>query len=256
MSPADGTGASPGDAALEVRGVSVHFGGVAALADVSLAVRPGTVTGLIGPNGAGKTTLFNVISGLQRPDKGDVLLRGEDVTRLAPHRRARRGMGRTFQRLELFGSMTAGENVRVGAEARTTATDTGSHATALLERVGLEGVADRHMHSLSTGSARLVELARALSTDPHVVLLDEPCSGLDEGETVALGRLLRELAGEGRAVLLVEHDMALVLEVCDVIHVLDFGEIIAVGDPAAIRANPLVQAAYLGQVDLSAEGPS
>jgi branched-chain amino acid transport system ATP-binding protein len=251
--PADALGAPGAVPALEVRGVSVSFGGVAALTEVSLTVSPGTVTGLIGPNGAGKTTLFNVISGLQRPDRGNVVLRGTDVTRMATHRRARRGMGRTFQRLELFGSMTAEENVRVGFETRGGATAT--TATALLDRVGLSSVADRYMHTLPTGSARLVELARALSTDPHLVLLDEPCSGLDESETQALGRLLRALAAEGRAVLLVEHDMSIVLDVCDVIHVLDFGEVIATGTPAEIGADPMVQAAYLGQMEAPPDMP-
>jgi branched-chain amino acid transport system ATP-binding protein len=240
--------------ALEVRGVSVQFGGVAALTEVSLTVAPGTVTGLIGPNGAGKTTLFNVVSGLQRPNAGNVLLRGVDVTKMPPHRRARRGMGRTFQRLELFGSMTAVENVQVGSETHA-ATGAAGAAAALLDRVGLGAVAGRYMHTLPTGSSRLVELARALSTDPHLVLLDEPCSGLDESETQALGRLLRDLAAEGRAVLLVEHDMSVVLEVCDMIHVLDFGEVIATGTPAQIRADPVVQAAYLGQMDAPPDTP-
>ena len=230
---------------LQVRGVSVTFGGVAALTQVSLDVRPGEVTGLIGPNGAGKTTLFNVISGLQRPDKGEVQLGGRDVTKLGPHRRARLGLARTFQRLELFGSLSARENVQAGLDARR---DKGGDLTAqgLLHRVGVQADADRQVSTLPTGEARLVELARALAIDPKLILLDEPCSGLDDNESQLLGALLQELADEGRAVLIVEHDMPLVLNVCDRIIVLDFGQVIANGSPDAIRRDTGVQAAYLG----------
>ena len=230
---------------LQVRGVSVTFGGVAALTQVSLDVRPGEVTGLIGPNGAGKTTLFNVISGLQRPDKGEVQLGGRDVTKLGPHRRARLGLARTFQRLELFGSLSARENVQAGLDARR---DQGGDLTAqgLLHRVGVQADADRQVSTLPTGEARLVELARALAIDPKLILLDEPCSGLDDNESQLLGALLQELADEGRAVLIVEHDMPLVLNVCDRIIVLDFGQVIANGSPDAIRRDTGVQAAYLG----------
>ena len=230
---------------LQVRGVSVTFGGVAALTQVSLEVRPGEVTGLIGPNGAGKTTLFNVISGLQRPDKGEVQLGGRDVTKLGPHRRARLGLARTFQRLELFGSLSARENVQAGLDARR---DKGGDLTAqgLLHRVGVQADADRQVSTLPTGEARLVELARALAIDPKLILLDEPCSGLDDHESQLLGDLLRELAAEGRAVLIVEHDMPLVLNVCDRIIVLDFGQVIANGSPDDIRRDQGVQAAYLG----------
>jgi branched-chain amino acid transport system ATP-binding protein len=251
------------EAVLEINGVSVRFGGVAALNDVSLDVRGGEVTGLIGPNGAGKTTLFNVVSGLQRPDRGSVRIRGADVTRLGPHRRARQGLARTFQRLELFGTLSAADNVRVGLEVRRHggtgpksrhAQSPNVAATALLERVGVSGVASEPVSALSTGTARLVELARALSIDPRVLLLDEPCSGLDDRETAGLGILLRALAGEGRAVLLVEHDMDIVLEICDVVHVLDFGEIIASGTPSEVRADPAVQAAYLGKATAAPGG--
>ena len=230
--------------ALEVATVSVHFGGVAALTDVSLLAEAGTVTGLIGPNGAGKTTLFNVISGLQRPDRGTVYLGGADVTRMGTHRRARRGLARTFQRLELFSTLSAADNVRVGLEAQGRAP--AGAAVGLLERVGVGDDAAAPVSSLPTGSARLVELARALSTDPKVLLLDEPCSGLDDRETETLGRLLISLAGEGRAVVLVEHDTDLVLRVCETVHVLDFGQVIAAGRPEAIRGDPVVQEAYLG----------
>ncbi len=243
------------DSALEVRGVTVTFGGVAALTDVSLDVNPGTVTGLIGPNGAGKTTLFNVISGLQRPDHGRILLAGRDVTELRPYRRARLGLARTFQRLELFGTLSAAGNVLVGLESgnrRQRAQSGGAGpAVALLERVGVGESAHQPVGTLPTGSARLVELARALSIDPKVLLLDEPCSGLDDRDTEQLGDLLGDLASEGRAVVLVEHDMDVVLKICDTVHVLDFGEVIATGTPAEIKASPEVQAAYLGASDVA-----
>jgi branched-chain amino acid transport system ATP-binding protein len=235
----------PADAALEVRAVGVRFGGVTALSGVSLTASAGEVTGLIGPNGAGKTTLFNVITGLQRPDHGDIFMNGQDIARKGPNRRARLGLARTFQRLELFGSLTAADNVRVAMESFGGSTRTS--ATAVLERVGVGDYAGQNVSSLATGSARLVELARALAIDPKVLLLDEPCSGLDEHETLALGELLRSVAAEGRAVILVEHDTELVFRVCSTVYVLDFGEVIASGTPEAIRQNPLVQQAYLGQ---------
>jgi branched-chain amino acid transport system ATP-binding protein len=240
--PPDVAGA--GASALHVDHVSVHFGGVAALSDVSLRAEAGVVTGLIGPNGAGKTTLFNVITGLQRPNRGTVSLGGTQVTRKGTHVRARLGLARTFQRLELFSTLSAVDNVRVGLEASGRADP--SAAVGLLERVGVREEAVAPVSSLPTGSARLVELARALSTDPKVLLLDEPCSGLDERETAALGELLTSLAAEGRAVVLVEHDTDLVLRICGTVHVLDFGQVIASGPPDAIRRSPAVQEAYLG----------
>jgi branched-chain amino acid transport system ATP-binding protein len=235
---------------LDVSGVSVLFGGVQALDEVDLTVEAGRVHGLIGPNGAGKTTLFNVICGLQAPTRGRVLLDGEEVTGRRPHDRARLGVGRTFQRLEVFGSMTAYENVRLGAEIRQqwdrTWPDPDGVAAGVMDRVGLWSVADERADSLPTGLARMVELGRALAAGPRVLLLDEPSSGLDEGESDELGTLLRELAADGLGILLVEHDVDLVMAVCDLIHVLDFGQILAVGTPDEVRRSEAVQAAYLG----------
>jgi len=234
------------------------------------------VTGLIGPNGAGKTTLFNVISGLQTPDRGTVLLFDTDITRMKPHRRARLGLARTFQRLELFGTLSAGENVQVGLESsvrwwqwrhvkrsfpwvrRGGSTDEptgpGSIVVAtsdrLLEGVGLAGRGAEQASAMSTGLARMVELARALAMAPKILLLDEPGSGLDDAESQALGGLLTTLAAGGMGVLLVEHDMELVMRICDYIYVLDFGDIIASGTPEEIRRDPVVQAAYLGTVNV------
>ncbi len=269
----------------------MRFGGVSALSEVSLSVQPGTVTGLIGPNGAGKTTLFNVISGLQTPGRGSVHLFDIDVTTMKPHHRARLGLARTFQRLELFGSLSVGENVQVGLESRVKwwqwgplrriarrtprqaasrrgkapSVDDGTIGPAesreadvcdrLLDGVGLQGFADHYAASLPTGSARMVELARALAIGPKLLLLDEPGSGLDEAESAALGQLLTRLAADGMAVLLVEHDMELVMRICDHIYVLDFGDIIASGTPEEVRRDPMVQAAYLGEAPHEEEAP-
>lgn len=247
---------------LQVDDVVVQFGGVTAVNHASFEVDPGTVTGLIGPNGAGKTTCFNVITGLQTPTSGHVRLDGRDITRMPVHRRARRGIGRTFQRLEAFGSLSVWDNVRTALDIhdgfrglfRSVDGSAERDVEALLERVGIAEYADERADSVPTGVARLLELARALACDPRLLLLDEPSSGLDESETEAFGRLLVELAGEGRTVLMVEHDMDLVMTVCDTIHVLDFGSIIAQGTPAEIRANPDVQKAYLGYYEEPAVG--
>ncbi len=238
------------DPVLEVAGVSVRFGGIHAVSDVSLVAMPHQITGLIGPNGAGKTTIFNVVTGLQEPTTGVVRIGGRDVSRLPPHRRARLGMARTFQRLEVFGSLSAYENVLAAAEFRKSwsheKTPPRRVADEIIARVGLEAVADERVDAMPTGLARLVELGRALATRPRLLLLDEVGSGLDHDETTALGDLMIDLANDGMAILLVEHDVELVMRVCDVIHVLDFGRIICVGTPAEVRADPAVQAAYLG----------
>jgi branched-chain amino acid transport system ATP-binding protein len=237
-------------AALEVRDVSVRFGGHLALNRVSLSAPPGTITGLIGPNGAGKTTLFNVIGGLQPPTAGSVHLAGRDITRLRPHRRGRLGLARTFQRLELFSVLSVRANVRVGAAIsrryRGSTLDLDELTDELLDRVGLSAIADVRADELPTGKARLVELARALAARPDVLLLDEPASGQDDAETQAFASLLGGLAAEGLAVVLVEHDVHLVMQVCSTVHVLDFGEILASGTPAEMQADERVRAAYLG----------
>jgi ABC-type branched-subunit amino acid transport system ATPase component len=237
-------------ALLDVSQVSVRFGGLQALDEVSVDVAAGYVTGLIGPNGAGKTTLFNVITGLQAPTTGRVLVDGEDITLAKPHQRARKGIGRTFQRLETFGTLSARDNILVAAEMRRGWSrerfDPNTLTDQVIDQVGLESVAGERVDSLPTGTARLVEVARALASKPRVLLLDEPSSGLNESETSSLGTLLRELAGEGLAVLLVEHDMSFVMGTCEEIHVLDFGRIIAVGSPTEVQASPGVRAAYLG----------
>lgn len=248
-------------AELRVDQIDVSFGGVHALHHLSLEVEAGSVTGLIGPNGAGKTTLFNVITGLQKPSRGRVMVGGSDVTRLAPHRRSRLGLARTFQRLEIFGSLSARENIQVAAEirrgwARKGDDDPVRTAEAILARVGLSEVAGDKADTLPTGMGRLVELGRALATEPRLLLLDEPSSGLDQDETSTLGDLLVDLASSGMAVLLVEHDVDLVMRVCSVVHVLDFGEIIAVGTPDEVRADPHVQMAYLGSEAPASSGSS
>jgi branched-chain amino acid transport system ATP-binding protein len=233
--------------ALEVREVTVRFGGRMALADVDLAADAGTITGLIGPNGAGKTTLFNVICGLQVPTRGTVRIDGRDVTRLAPFKRARQGLARTFQRLELFGLLTVRENVRLAAHVAG-ASDPDSEADRLLARLGIASLAEWRSDRLPTGQARVVELARALATKPKVLLLDEPASGQDERETAAFAAVLREVAADGVAVVLVEHDVQLVMDVCARIHVLDLGRVLASGSPGEIQRDEAVLAAYLGQV--------
>jgi branched-chain amino acid transport system ATP-binding protein len=237
-------------ALLSAERIVVQFGGLRALSDAQVEVEKGRVTGLIGPNGAGKTTLFNVITGLQPPTTGRVLLDGRDITGKSPYRRARLGIARTFQKLEAFTSLSARNNIRVAAEQRKawdrSGFDPGRVTDELLERIGLVDVAEYMVGVLPTGTARLVELARALATNPRVLLLDEPSSGLNEEETDEMARILRELVGDGLAVLLVEHDMKFVMGTCEYIHVLEFGQIIATGTPSEIQDDPAVQAAYLG----------
>jgi branched-chain amino acid transport system ATP-binding protein len=235
---------------LLVEGADVRFGGIHAVKGVDLDADAGYVTGLIGPNGAGKTTTFNVITGLQEPTGGRISMNGKDVTKVKAHHRARMGLARTFQRLEVFGSLRARDNILVAAEIRKrwANDDADPHAVTeeILDRVGIRSVANDRVDAMPTGMARLVELGRALATQPTLLLLDEPGSGLDHHESEVLGDLLLELAKGGLAILLVEHDVELVMRVCKRIHVLDFGAKIAEGTPAEIRANAAVQAAYLG----------
>ena len=236
---------------LRASGVSVRFGGLLALDDVDLEAEAGRVTGLIGPNGAGKTTLFNVITGLQPPTSGRILIDDEDVTDTKPHQRARLRVARTFQRLEVFGSLSARENILVAAEIRNgwsrgDRDDPARVTEEILDRVGLRDVADHAVDAMPTGLARLVELGRALATKPRLLLLDEPGSGLDHHESDDLAALLEDLARDGMAILLVEHDVELVMRVCSEIFVLDFGRLIARGTPGEIQRNTAVQAAYLG----------
>jgi branched-chain amino acid transport system ATP-binding protein len=238
-------------ALLETRGVNVQFGGHRAVRDVDLDVEAGIVTGLIGPNGAGKTTTFNVITGLQEPVSGRVLLDGQDITAKKAHHRAQAGIARTFQRLEVFGSLSARDNILTAAEIRRSWSrdrelDPVAETERLIDRVGIRAVADERVDSMPTGLARLVELGRALATRPRVLLLDEPASGLDDNEGEAFADLLLDLAAEGMAVLMVEHDVQMVMKVCSVIHVLDFGAILAVGTPSEIQRDQAVLDAYLG----------
>jgi branched-chain amino acid transport system ATP-binding protein len=238
--------------ALEVSAVSMAFGGAQVLSDVSLSVAAGAVTGLIGPNGAGKTTLFNVVSGLLEPRSGRVMIEGHDVTKSGPAARARRGLARTYQRLELFTSLTVRDNIQVAGEIRNTwgrrgRIAVGAETDRIIELVGLSDVAEREVSELPTARARVVEVARALMTQPKVLLLDEPASGQTEQETAAFGTLLRHLVEErGLAICLVEHDVGLVMGTCELIHVLDYGEIIASGSPEQVKNDPAVVNAYLG----------
>lgn len=253
-----------GPPALEVDRVTVTYGGLRAVDDVSLRVPHGALVGLIGPNGAGKTTLFNAVTGVVRPVSGRVRAFGRDVTDWPPHRRARLGIGRTFQRLELFGSLTVEENLVVALESHwnrgnlltdlfalppTVETRAAALARAreVLGALRIAEWADARAADVPLGVARLVELGRALCLAPRLLLLDEPSSGLRAGEREHLAHVLRGVAADGAGVLLVEHDMAFVLRLCDEVYVFDFGRLIAHGSPAEVRADPVVQAAYLGE---------
>jgi len=257
---------------LDARGVTLRFGGVVALDAIDFAADEGAITGLVGPNGAGKTTLFGILSGLLRPRSGQVVLAGVDITRASPQRRTRLGLARTFQRLELFGEMTVREHLVVAHRVRERRDRTlfrdllglGSRPTAgeteavqsTLSLLSLEEVADQPVVLLPLGTARIVEIARALATQPRLVLLDEPTSGLDVQETAQIAAALRVARDErGIAFVVVEHDVELVLEISAEVTVLDFGRVIARGAPSDIRSSAAVQAAYLGTATSEAEAP-
>lgn len=250
---------------LEVSGITQIFGGVTALESVSFSIAKGDITGVIGPNGAGKTTLFNIITGIYRQTAGTVTLEGKDITGLPPERLARLAMVRTFQNIELFGGMTVLENVMVGMHTKSSS---GLLACALkmpwsiaeerrirdgamkwLEFTGIADVADHTAGSLPFGKGRLLEIARALAVEPRIVLMDEPAAGLNSQETLALAGLIKRIRDLDITVVLVEHDMELVMDICDRIVVLNLGTKLAEGTPRQIQESPEVIAAYLGDDD-------
>jgi ABC-type branched-subunit amino acid transport system ATPase component len=249
-----------GSPILAISNVSKRFGGLRALDDISLKIRRGEIMGLIGPNGAGKTTLFHAVSGIAPPDRGQVRLDGRNLKGMTPDRRARAGMARTFQILELFNGLSVFENLQVAVEGRSTNRiwrdlfslrhpddpQVRRRVEEALDLVGITELAYRPAGSLPTGLSRLVELARALCTDPRVLLLDEPASGLSATETDRLLEVLAMLADLGLTILLVEHDIELVMALSKQIYVLDFGSLISQGTPNEVKADPAVRAAYLG----------
>ncbi|MSR99252.1 ABC transporter ATP-binding protein [Arthrobacter sp. BL-252-APC-1A] len=245
--------------ALELTGVGLSIGGARILDDVNLRVRSGEMLGVIGPNGAGKTTLFNVISGLLRPTEGTVAVLGNDVGRLAVHRRAAAGLGRTFQTSSLFPQLSVLENVRLAAQAKLggslsllrfprSGDDATQIASERIEEVGLGAKVSAGAGGLSHGDKRKVEIAMLLAADPAVILLDEPMAGVGSGDVAGLSEVIRRMHREsGRTVLMVEHHMEVVLGLVDRVAVMHHGSLLAVDTPDAVMANPLVQSAYLGE---------
>jgi branched-chain amino acid transport system ATP-binding protein len=250
---------------LDIQGVSKSFGGLQALNQVSLQIVKGSITGLIGPNGAGKTTFFNVITGLYAPDEGFFVLDGQAYKPKAVHEVAKAGIARTFQNIRLFGEMTALENVMVGCHVRTSAGALDAifktkkacieeaaireKSLDLLKYVGIEKYAKFTSKNLSYGHQRRLEIARALATEPKLLALDEPAAGMNATEKVELQELLLRISRDGTSILLIEHDVKLVMGLCDAITVLDYGKVIAQGNPELVQKDPAVIAAYLGQGD-------
>jgi branched-chain amino acid transport system ATP-binding protein len=260
-----------GTALLEATGVTKRFGGVLALSEVSFRIDRGEIYGLIGPNGAGKTSLFNVLTGIYAPDSGSFRFDGQQLAGLKPHDVAARGIARTFQNIRLFANLSALENVMIGRHVRTTAgvwgaifRDAGTRAEEraiekrayeLLEYVGVHRRANDLAKHLAYGDQRRLEIARALATDPKLLALDEPAAGMNATETASLKRLLDAIRGDGTTILLIEHDMKLVMSVCDRVLVLDYGKKIAEGSAAAVQKEEKVIAAYLGgEVSLNLKG--
>ena len=251
------------DILLDVQHVTMRFGGITAVNDLSMRIPAGSITGLIGPNGAGKTTAFNVISGFYNPQEGEILFKDRSVKGFAPHKICKAGMARTFQNIRLFGSETALENVMVGCQvrrrsqwwmpllglpgARREENDIREKARALIHRLALDAYVNEKASSLPYGAQRRLEIARALATSPDFLLLDEPAAGMNPQESTELMHFIRHIRDEfNLTILLIEHDMSLVMGICERIYVLEYGEIIAQGTPDEIKQNPEVIRAYLG----------